>query len=97
MMIYLIVGITLFYIGDLYTTYINLKVGNIETNLLFNKMSFSGLVLIKTLFVVYILCIYAIYGRKEERQLEMGVIIGALMAMGFYAFFNNIGVFIMTR
>ncbi len=94
---YLIVGIILFYIGDIYTTYINLRVGNIETNTILKRLNFGVFIILKTLFVLCVLWIYSSYKGENERQLEIGVILGALLAIGFYTFFNNIGVFIATR
>ncbi len=94
MKVYLVIGIILFYVGDLYTTYINLKIGNIETNTILRKLSFGGLIITKTLFLISILWIYLFYRSKKELHLEMGVLLGALLAMGIYTFFNNIGVFI---
>lgn len=96
MKVYLIASILLFYVGDLYTTYINLKIGNIETNAIFRNMGFTYIIFLKTVFIIAAVCMYLLYKDDKDKRLDLGIFFGAMSAMGFYTFYNNIGVFITT-
>lgn len=93
----LVLSILLFYVGDLYTTYINLQIGNIETNVLFRGLDFAYVILLKTIFVIMAVYIYFLYRNREDIIFELGLFLGAVLAMGFYVFFNNVGVYMITR
>ena len=96
--IYFLIAIILYFVGDLTTTFYGLKNGEKETNIIFNiifteigfTMGFTGMVIAKILF--FILAYFIINKfEKFDREYEIGIIIGAIIAMGLVTILINIG------
>ena len=91
--IYLMIAFALFYVGDLVTTYVALSSGNFyETNVLLARTGFIGTLILKTIFFL-VMFFYLGTLEAQNKKVECGLILGAVMAIGVFMVFNNFGFF----
>ncbi len=81
-----------FYFGDLLTTYIALSQGLRESNPLFNYIGFTGVIIVKTLFLIWT---YWMLGKLEEKGYsEAGnFVTGAVFMLGLMTIMINLGLY----
>ncbi len=93
--VYLTFAIATFYFGDLITTYLALSSGY-EANILLAQSGFMGTVLLKSVFIT-VFILYFIYLKNRKKEMECGMLIGAVIAIGLFTIFYNLGFFVFLR
>ena len=87
-----IAAVATFYFGDLLTTYIALSQGLRESNPLFNYIGFTGTVIVKTLFFIWV---YWMLGNLEKKgHSEAGnFVTGCIFMLGLMTIIFNSGAY----
>ncbi len=90
---YIFMAAFLFYFGDLATTFVALNSGEkYEANILLAQAGFLGTVILKTLFAIVFL-IFFTQLKQAKKDMECGMLIGAVIAIGAFTVLNNVGFF----
>ena len=87
-----IAAVITFYFGDLLTTYIGLSHGLGETNPLFNYVGFTGTIIVKTLFIIWVY--WMLENLEKKGHSEAGnFVTGCLFMLGLMTIIINSGAY----